>query len=110
MRIRLLLPLLCCSSYEVMNSRFIGNKMLSKTSPLHRRRRRSFFLPPVILATYHYWRCPARETLSSISQAKRRQMCTATRARTRIAEANSLEVLVAGSDSKSETKLTVVTL
>ena len=26
---------------------------------LSRRKCRSFFLPPVILATYHYWRCPA---------------------------------------------------
>ena len=27
--------------------------------PLQRQRRLSFFLPPYILATYHYWRCPA---------------------------------------------------
>ena len=27
---------------------------------LSRRKCRSFFLPPVILVTYHYWRCPCR--------------------------------------------------
>ena len=71
MESRLLLPLLCCSSYEGEPVGWFGEKCKEMVSPLQRRRRLSFFLPPVILATYHYWRClaPLLMALTSLRPA-----------------------------------------